>query len=47
MDAASVLDTSRLATWMDGAGLPGKGEPVESRYISGGSQNEIYEIRRG
>ena len=28
-------------------GLPGKGEPIEQRYVSGGSQNEIYEIRRG
>jgi len=32
---------------MDDEGLPGKGEPVEHRYISGGSQNEIYEINRG
>jgi aminoglycoside phosphotransferase (APT) family kinase protein len=32
---------------MDEAGLPGTGERVEQRYISGGSQNEIYEIRRG
>jgi aminoglycoside phosphotransferase (APT) family kinase protein len=31
---------------MDGAGLA-KGEPVELRFISGGTQNEIYEIRRG
>jgi aminoglycoside phosphotransferase (APT) family kinase protein len=42
-----VIDAERLATWMDGAGLPGKGEPVDVRYISGGSQNEIYEVRRG
>jgi aminoglycoside phosphotransferase (APT) family kinase protein len=42
-----VIDTERLATFMDDAGLPGKGEPVEARFISGGSQNEIYEIRRG
>ena len=28
-------------------GLPGKGEPLEHGFISGGSQNEIYEIRRG
>ena len=27
--------------------LPGRGEPIEQRYISGGSQNEIYELRRG
>jgi aminoglycoside phosphotransferase (APT) family kinase protein len=32
---------------MDDNGLPGKGEPIEHRFISGGSQNEIYEIRRG
>jgi hypothetical protein len=36
----------RLATWMDAAGL-GVGAPLEHRYVSGGSQNEIYEIRRG
>jgi aminoglycoside phosphotransferase (APT) family kinase protein len=41
------MDIERLATWMDGAALPGTGEPIEHRYISGGSQNEIYEIRRG
>ena len=32
---------------MDSVGLPGDGEPIEHRYISGGSQNAIYEIRRG
>jgi aminoglycoside phosphotransferase (APT) family kinase protein len=42
-----VIDIARLETWMDGEGLPGKGEPIEHRYISGGSQNEIYDIRRG
>jgi aminoglycoside phosphotransferase (APT) family kinase protein len=42
-----VIDLDRLAAWMDGEGLPGKGEPIEHRFISGGSQNEIYEIRRG
>src|ERR1700733_5289899 len=31
---------------MDAAGL-GVGAPIEHRYVSGGSQNEIYEIRRG
>jgi len=41
-----VIDADRLASWMDGAGLA-KGEPVELRFISGGTQNEIYEIRRG
>lgn len=42
-----MIDLERLANWMDEEGLPGKGEPIESRYLSGGSQNEIYEIRRG
>jgi aminoglycoside phosphotransferase (APT) family kinase protein len=42
-----VIDFDRLATWMDDRGLPGKGAPIEHRFLSGGSQNEIYEIRRG
>jgi aminoglycoside phosphotransferase (APT) family kinase protein len=42
-----VLDVDQLVKWMDQIGLPGPGEPLEQRYISGGSQNEIYEIRRG
>ena len=41
-----MIDADRLASWMDGAGLA-KGEPVELKFISGGTQNEIYEIRRG
>jgi aminoglycoside phosphotransferase (APT) family kinase protein len=42
-----VIDVARLADWMDGADLPGKGEPVRARFLSGGTQNEIYEICRG
>jgi aminoglycoside phosphotransferase (APT) family kinase protein len=42
-----VIDLERLAAWMDDEGLAGKGEPVECDFIAGGSQNEIYEIRRG
>src|SRR5206468_936499 len=41
-----VIDLDRLAGWMDGEGLA-KGEPIETNFIAGGSQNEIYEIRRG
>jgi aminoglycoside phosphotransferase (APT) family kinase protein len=41
------IDLEQLGEWMDGAALAGKGEPIEHRFISGGSQNEIYEIRRG
>jgi aminoglycoside phosphotransferase (APT) family kinase protein len=42
-----VIDFDRLAAWMDEQSLPGKGEPIEHTFLSGGSQNEIYEIRRG
>ena len=42
-----MIDVERLAGWMDDEGLPGTGEPLEHGFISGGSQNEIYEIRRG
>jgi aminoglycoside phosphotransferase (APT) family kinase protein len=42
-----LIDVDRLVTWMDAVGLPGEGEPIECGYVSGGSQNEIYEIRRG
>ncbi|MEI8001657.1 MAG: phosphotransferase family protein [Actinomycetes bacterium] len=41
------MDIERLAAWMDDRGLPGTGEPLEHSFISGGSQNEIYELRRG
>jgi aminoglycoside phosphotransferase (APT) family kinase protein len=41
-----VIDVERLAEWMDAEGLPGKGQPLTERYVSGGSQNEIYEVER-
>lgn len=43
----SEIDVARLADWMDGAALPGKGEPLTARFLSGGTQNVIYELRRG
>ena len=42
-----TLDGEALARWLDTTDLPGAGAPLEQRYISGGSQNEIYEITRG
>jgi aminoglycoside phosphotransferase (APT) family kinase protein len=45
--SAPGINVRRLAQWMDDEGLPGKGESIDHRFISGGSQNEIYEIRRG
>jgi aminoglycoside phosphotransferase (APT) family kinase protein len=41
------IDVARLADWMDNAALPGKGEPLTARFLSGGTQNVIYELRRG
>jgi aminoglycoside phosphotransferase (APT) family kinase protein len=41
-----LADTTRLAAWLDEQQL-GTGAPIEHQFISGGSQNEIYEIRRG
>jgi aminoglycoside phosphotransferase (APT) family kinase protein len=41
-----VIDVDRLGAWMDAEGLA-PGAPVEARMIAGGSQNEIFEIRRG
>lgn len=43
----SAINTARLADWMDNAGLPGEGEPLTARFLSGGTQNVIYEICRG
>jgi aminoglycoside phosphotransferase (APT) family kinase protein len=43
----SDINVARLADWMDGSALPGKGEPLEARFLSGGTQNVIYELRRG
>jgi aminoglycoside phosphotransferase (APT) family kinase protein len=41
-----VIDVDRLGSWMDTVGLA-PGAPIEHRFVSGGTQNEIYEIRRG
>jgi len=42
-----MIDVARLETWLDDEGLPGKGEPLETAFVSGGTQNEIYEVKRG
>jgi aminoglycoside phosphotransferase (APT) family kinase protein len=42
----TLADAARLTAWLDERGL-GAGAPLEQRYVSGGSQNEIYELRRG
>ena len=42
-----MIDTDRLESWLDQQELPGRGEPLEVGFVSGGTQNEIYEVRRG
>ena len=39
--------TARLNAWMDASELPGAGAPLRCRFLSGGSQNNIFELRRG
>ncbi|WP_029114709.1 phosphotransferase family protein [Mycobacterium sp. URHB0044] len=46
-DGGPGIDVERLAAWMDEAALPGKGEPLAARFLSGGTQNVIYELTRG
>ncbi len=41
-----TIDDARLAAWMDANELAGAGAPLELSFVSGGSQNEIYEVRR-
>jgi len=42
----TIPGAETLTAWLDAEGL-GVGAPLEHRYISGGSQNDIYELRRG
>ncbi len=44
---AGLVDPERLGVWMDGQGLPGEGEPIACRFVSGGASNEIFEVSRG
>ena len=46
-NALSADALARLTAWMDSAGLPGTGDPVEAKFLSGGTQNVIYLITRG
>jgi aminoglycoside phosphotransferase (APT) family kinase protein len=42
----TLADTESLARWLDDQGIA-PGEPVETSYLSGGTSNDIYGIRRG
>ncbi|MCY3648667.1 MAG: phosphotransferase family protein [Acidimicrobiaceae bacterium] len=44
---AGLVDPNQLGDWMDDRGLPGAGEPLSVRFISGGASNEIFEVSRG
>lgn len=46
-DNEPTIDTDALARWMDAQHLPGRGEPLTARYISGGASNEIFALQRG
>ncbi len=41
-----MIDEARLAAWLDARGLPGAGSPLSVAFVSGGTQNDIYEVRR-
>ena len=43
----TTIAVPRLTAWMDTQGLPGRSEPLELAPLSGGSQNELLELRRG
>jgi aminoglycoside phosphotransferase (APT) family kinase protein len=45
-ETPALGDVGALASWLDAHDL-GVGAALESRFISGGSQNHIYELRRG
>jgi aminoglycoside phosphotransferase (APT) family kinase protein len=47
VDNEPTIDTGALARWMDAQNLPGSGEPLTARYISGGASNEIFALQRG
>jgi aminoglycoside phosphotransferase (APT) family kinase protein len=42
-----LIDEARLVRWMDDHGVPGAGEPLEIRAVSGGASNELFALRRG
>jgi aminoglycoside phosphotransferase (APT) family kinase protein len=44
---AGLVDEERLAWFMNERGLPGAGEPLRARFITGGASNELFEITRG
>jgi aminoglycoside phosphotransferase (APT) family kinase protein len=44
---AGLVDAEKLSWFMNERGLPGAGEALETRFITGGASNELFEIKRG
>jgi aminoglycoside phosphotransferase (APT) family kinase protein len=42
-----LIDADALGHWMDDHRLPGAAEAIDTRFISGGASNEIFEVTRG
>jgi aminoglycoside phosphotransferase (APT) family kinase protein len=40
------LDLDALGAFMDAQGLPGKGEPIDAVYVTGGASNDLFSITR-
>ena len=38
----SEIDPAVLGRWMDDQGLPGTGEPLGARFITGGASNDLF-----
>jgi aminoglycoside phosphotransferase (APT) family kinase protein len=41
-----LIDEARLAAFLDEHDVPGRGEPIETTFITGGASNELFEVRR-
>jgi hypothetical protein len=41
-----MIDFERLAAWMDDQGLPGKGEPIQEKFLSGRSTRSVAATTR-
>ncbi len=43
----SAIDADVLGRWLDRSGAPGHGEQPRLEFLTGGSQNTLYRVRRG
>ena len=44
-ESGVMMDVDALGAWMDAQGLA-PGAPIETDFVAGGTQNEIFEVRR-